>query len=508
MSPTPNHHNDPRPDPDESSLHGKSGPGDAHVRLSAGNLRHVRTFEEICQTNGLELLEIDDTTKLTQPFGQVLSNIIAQHPTWLPKIGHPLVLRILRAAENADSYHVLGCLTDPRATRSFFLDVPNCIAPLEPGRSATFVCVVPRALMEGTADPAKEETLQLAFRAQLDIDTFEDNLSALSQGEKNGLFTAVINSRLLQQNRPIEPMLSVERSTTRDDSFCALMVRFPSGSALIEILREQKTGSVNIGDLRFLAPGTRPSQDFFYDERSPDTVRAHLVADLSARELEPMGDVDWVLNAKRMFGEALERLFADPNAASPVFVEIKQLLVRRDGSMISSLVAEAVLQRPDKSFLVPSRQGDEMLRTTEPASLFYSLVPHESPTGERTVAYRLSHLALPPCGGIEGVIEAMMKAPDRSILTEPVIAVLGADLGLEEEDLSSLKLTSVIPLTVDAGDDSIEITARNAHVDRIPVLVLCSHTKGAHLVAISRTGSGLLNVIDDIIPLHFFAPKR
>lgn len=508
MLPPPDPNNDPRPDPDKSPLHGSNAPPHPHIRLAAAQLRHSSVFEARCLEEGLKLVDSDDLGTLTKQFGRILSKVIAEHPTWLPKVDHPLVLRILRAAESADSYHILGCIIDPGGTRSYFLDIPLGIAPLEPGRSAAFICGVPRALIDGIPDSHDKDTAHLSFRSVLDAEAFEGELSSLNRGDAGGLFTAVVNSRLVELERPLEPILGVERSATRDDSFCALLIRFPSGSAIIELFREPQTGACNFGDLRFLTPGTRPTQDFFYDDRTPEVVRDQLLADLSARELEPLDEYEWVQNAKQMFGQALERLFASAATEAPVFVEIKQLLATRNGTLVSNLVAEAALRRADKSFLVPSLGGDEMLRSPEPATLFYSLIPHESPTGGPTVAYRLSHLALPPCGGLEGIIEAMTKAPDRSILTEPVVAILGADLELEEEELPFLKLTAVIPLTFEPQSDTIEITTANAHVDRAPVIVLCAHTKGAHLVAINRTGSGLLNVIDDIIPLHFFAPNR
>lgn len=509
MSPTPDSHNDPesdrapRPEPEGSPLLGGNAPRDPRIRLAAGNVRHVHAFEESCHEDGLDLLDIARTSALTQPFGRVFSNIVGQNPAWLPKLDHKLVLKVLRAAEDSDSYRVLGCLTDPTASRSYFLDIPNSIAPLELGNSAAFICIFPRGLIDGNLDPGDEDTHQLIFRSLLDNEAFERELSAFADGAGTGLFKTVVTRRLIDQNRTPEPIRSVDRSVERDNSFCALMVRFDSGSAVIEIFRDTASGASNFGELRFLSPGARPSQDFFYDVRTPATVRKHVVADLFSRDLKPMEDLDWVRNAKRVFGRTIEQLFTDPVAPTPLFVEVKQLLARGNGSHIFDLVAEAELRRADRSFVVPTLKPGEMLRCPEPASLFYSLTPVDSPTGERQVLYRLSHLALPPCGGVEGIVEAMMKAPDRSLLTEPVIAVLGADLGLQESELATLKLTAIIPLAV-VESNTIEITAENANADRNPVFLICAHTKGAHMVAINRTGSGLLNVIEDIVPLHFF----
>jgi hypothetical protein len=467
-------------------------------------------FERMCRHENLTNRSEEDAADIAAASRQIVADAISQNPQWLRHVQGTIGLRSLRIAESGEYYHVLGMLTDLAERCSYLFDVPRIVAPLSPGNAAAFICRIPRPLIDGGAAADGPEDRRLAIRSLIEPGAFQREFEALTGPDKNGLLATLIHNRMIEVGYEEEPIVCIRsaRPLTQQRKTTAIIAQLPSVTGVVEVFHEVDSGAFSVGKFAALAPGTRPIQDFFFDDRTAQSVRQHLENDLSSRELRPIEEIEWVRNAKRLCGDALTRILIDPQAIPTEFIEMRELRGCRSGEGYTSIVAEAALRRLDNSFVVPAGDKTPGLRSSEPVSLFYSLTPTESPSGERRILYHLSHLALPPCGGVEGVVESMVRAPSRSILTEPLMAILGADLGLDGDESDLLTLSTVIPLEFPEEDQKLELTERNAADERDPVVVLCQHSLGAHVVAINRAGSGLIDISADIIPLHFFPPDR
>jgi hypothetical protein len=82
--------------------------------------------------------------------------------------------------------------------------------------------------------------------------------------------------------------------------------------------------------------------------------------------------------------------------------------------------------------------------------------------------------------------------------------VLAADLALPPHEFELFHVDKMFNLDQSISPQHLEVLDRTDLTDRPVILVAVEHSRGAHVVMFCRSPSGLFDVVDDIVPLHYF----
>lgn len=511
MFPSPNQ--DPDRNSDDVPLNRASGPVDPAVGLAIGNARLTEGFERSCAQQKQVLLNGVAAEAVAAPALAIMSHLISTQPQLLDSLEGvdslkgSVHLNMLRAAVSDQAYGFLMCLTDPQQRQSFLVDLPRGLVPLTPGNSAAFLCVIPRHLIDATDGP--KNAAAVSVNPLIEAAGFTRELNSFMTNPRQGMFAKMIDARVDETGGLSEPIVEVlsAQPINRERRTTALMIRFSDSIGIVELYHDGENGTFNLGEMKFLAPGVRPPQDFSFDERSPNVIRQELLNELRSRGFWRLQDGEWVRHTKDIFTQALANHYSGIPSIPPFIVETKELFALRKGESLSYLTIETALRDKDDHFIIPSTRSDLSARCSEPMSMFYSLIPIPNSSGGQYLAYRLSHLALPPCGGVEGIVATMMKSPAASLLAEPLTMLLSLDLELPASETKNLTLFEIVPLASSEDSNEVVLNELNAQKEREPVFFLCRHSHGTHLVTINRSSSGLVDIVTDICPLYFFPPS-
>jgi len=219
----------------------------------------------------------------------------------------------------------------------------------------------------------------------------------------------------------------------------------------------------------------------------------------------------WIEAAATVFADDLERVFNLMSFdQSPTF-SFEGVFSRRSLPESYAVLAEVSLRTGDGHYVLPCANGTEVLKSVDPVSLLYAVVPIESESSGMMLNYRLSRIALPVSGGLEGLVQSLVKNPRGSLLFDPLRAVLSADLGLEPHEAKDFEVNRVLNIDQRTALEHLEVQDQTDLSERPGIPLAVEHSRGAHMIICSRSASGLFDVIEDIVPVHYFpngAPLR
>lgn len=467
--------------------------------------RLVQWFQRAAGLSGWHLLSADVGRQVEQAWGAVL--LKALHSPQERSAGGMAdrMVEVLAAADDGQRIVMLLNLVRRDHHCAFLVDALNGSIPLLPGSSAPVLCVVPRSLIEDGFTSEGEVTC-LILSSLFDPSTVRHELHGFAAGGTEGFVGVTIRRALGYVGESVAPIVSVRESRTEEElpGLYGFLVEFPQGHCFVELTQHTVENTIDLNGPFLVVDTHRPHSDVIFDGRSPERVRAAVLEDLSARGYSDDCRGTWIEAAATIFADDLSRVFQQVSFDRNPRFSFDGVFCRRSSPEKYSVLAEVSLRTADGHYVFPSASGSAVLKSVDPVSLLYAVLPVEVENSGAVLNYRLSRIALPISGGLEAVIHSLVQNPRGSLLYDYLRTVLAADLALPPHEFELFHVDKMFNLDQSISPQHLEVLDRTDLTDRPVILVAVEHSRGAHVVMFCRSPSGLFDVVDDIVPLHYF----